>query len=419
MNKIYIKTFGCSVNLSDSESIAGILKKKNYLLTNNLDEAELVIVNTCIVKGPSEQNCLKYIKQIKELNKKVIVAGCMAQAMPEKLNGFSKIGINQIENISEVIEETLNDNIVTLIADDENLDRINIPIKRKNKAIEIIPISSGCLGNCSYCIVKKARGDLKSYNPEAIIKRARNAIYDYVKEIWITSQDNGCYGKDINYSITKLLNELIKINGNFKIRIGMMNPEYILEFIDELIEILKSDKVFKFIHIPLQSGNDNVLKNMNRKYKAEDFKKIFLKLKKEIPNITIATDIICGFPDEKDEEFLDTINLMKELKPEIINISKYWKRDNTIASKKKQLHSAIIKERSNKLTNEFLWISFENNKKWKNWEGEIIIDEKTSDKSYVGRNFAYKPVIVNGDYNIGDIIKVKITNTTDFDLRGI
>ncbi|MFP4403295.1 MAG: tRNA (N(6)-L-threonylcarbamoyladenosine(37)-C(2))-methylthiotransferase [Candidatus Woesearchaeota archaeon] len=420
MNKIYIKTFGCSVNLADSESISGILKKNNYNITQNEDEAELIIINTCIVKGPSEVNCLKYIEKIKKLNKKIIVAGCMAQAMPKKLKGISIIGVEQIKNICEVVEETLNDNIVTLIANENFEDRINLPTKKKNKIIEIIPISSGCLGNCSYCIVKKARGELKSYKPEFIINRAKNAINDGAREIWITAQDTGCYGKDINYSLIKLLREIIKITGNYKIRIGMMNPEHVAKFIDELIELLKINKFFKFLHIPLQSANNNVLKNMNRNYNVEDFKKIFLKLKKEIPNITIATDIICGFPKETDEEFLDTINLIKELKPEIVNISRYWKRNYTTSSKMKQHHSKIIKNRSKKLTNEFLWISFENNKKWKNWEGEILINEYgKNENNFIGRNKYYKPVIIDGNYKLGEIIKVKIIKTTDFNLRGI
>ncbi|MFW6014765.1 MAG: tRNA (N(6)-L-threonylcarbamoyladenosine(37)-C(2))-methylthiotransferase [Candidatus Nanoarchaeia archaeon] len=418
MDKIYITTYGCSMNAADSESIAGILKNTGFQLVSTEDEADLIIVNTCIVKEPSQENALSYIRKLQEKGKKVVVAGCMAQALPEKVSGYSLVGIDQIENIVEVVEETLNDNTVVLIARDKN-KRMNLPRIRRNQVVEIIPIAQGCLGNCSYCIVKKARGELLSYEPEAIAERAQKAIREGAKELWITAQDTGCYGKDIDSSLPVLLKKIIALSGDFKVRVGMMNPNFAVEFVDELVDIFRSEKVFKFLHIPLQSGSDEVLGRMNRYYSVEDYKKIVKTLRQTHPHITIATDIICGFPGESEEQFQQTLQVIQETRPDIVNISRFWKRPGTSAAKLKQLPTQEIKSRSRRLTAWFEWIAMEKNKNWLHWEGKVLVDEKGKDNTWVARNYAYKPIILEGDYKLGDEVYVKVIKTTEHDLRAI
>jgi len=289
----------------------------------------------------------------------------------------------------------------------------------RNPVIEIIPICEGCLGSpCSYCQVKKARGTLRSYPKEEIIEQAKAAVKDHIPEIWLTAQDTGCYGKDIDSSLPELLRELIEIKGDFKIRLGMCNPNHALEFLDELIEVYKSEKMFKFLHVPVQSGNDKILKSMKRKYKVEDFGYIVRRFREEIPEITIATDIICGFPGETEEQFQDSLDLIKETKPAVLNISRFWPRPGTVAEKMEdQLHGRDTKKRSSLLTDIAHNIFRMQNERWLNWKGEILIDEKGKDDSWVGRNLAYKPVIVRGDYKLGDKINVRVNKVTSFDLR--
>lgn len=420
MNKIFIKTYGCSVNTSDSESIAGVLSEAGFKLVKDEDSAELVIVNTCIVKMPTQQNILNYIKGLKEQGKSIVVTGCMPQAIPEELAGYSMLGIDQIGSIVEVVEETLAGNSVALIAREKN-PRLNLPIVRRNEIVEIIPVSSGCLGSCSYCIVKRARGDLMSYDLDAIVNRVDRAVRRGAKEIWLTAQDMGCYGKDIGSSLPELLKKVIEVPGQYLVRVGMMNPDYALEHIDELVEIFQSKKVFKFIHIPIQSGNNNVLKNMNRKYTVEDYKKVVEILKEKVPKITIATDVICGFPEETEEEFNDTLELVKETKPVIVNISRYWNRPHTKAAEMKQFRGDVTKNRSRQMKSTFEWVAFDENKKWKNWEGVVLVDEKGPEgtNSWVARNSSYKPIILEGKYFLGDRVKVRIIRTTTYDLRAI
>ena len=416
---IFIKTFGCPVNFSDSEKMAGLLKQAKFKIVNAPEKADLIIINSCTVKTPTEINFFKYLEKTKQLNKKIIIAGCIPQTDPEKLSGYSLIGTSQIDNVVEIVEETINNNTIESIIK-QPINRLEIPNIRKNPIIEIIPICEGCLGDpCAYCKVKAARGNLKSYKQEDIIKQAKKAVINNAKEIWLTAQDTGCYGLDINTNLPNLLKEIIKISGNYKIRLGMANPNHIITFLDELTEIYKSDKIFKFLHIPVQSGNNEILKSMKRKYTIEQFKQIIEKFRKEIPEITISTDIICGFPGETQEQFNDSLDLIKQITPDILNISRFWPRPKTAADEMKaQIHGRETKRRSRLLTDIFYNIARMQNEKWLDWQGEIIIDEKGKGSTSIGRNYSYKPVIVKGDYNLGEKLTVKIKKITSFDLRG-
>jgi threonylcarbamoyladenosine tRNA methylthiotransferase CDKAL1 len=419
MVKIYIKTFGCSYNQSDSEVMAGLLKTANFEIVNNSDPATLVIINSCAVKTPTEKKVLKYIQEIKSKGKEVIVAGCISQATPEILEDVSMIGPTQINHIVEVVEETINENNIAMLVPEKG-QRLNLPRIRKNKSIEIIPICAGCLGNCSYCITKKARGDLISFEIDDILAHAKTALKNYASQIWLTAQDTGCYGKDINTNLIELLEKLFSIKGNFFIRLGMANPNFVLEILPELIRVYQNSKMYKFLHIPVQSGNNEILKLMNRNYTVEEFKEIITKFREKIPNITIATDVICGFPTETTEQFNDTIKLIKEVKPDIVNISRYWERPHTkSATLDGKLHEKETKERSRRLSELFEWISYENLKKWEQWVGSILIESHGKDNTSVGRNFAYKQIILKGKYPIGSFVQVKAVKATTFYLQGI
>jgi len=417
--QVFIKTFGCALNQSDSELMAGLLQKAEFDITDDIEKADVIIVNTCTVKGPTETNFFKYLGEIKKLGKPIIIAGCIAQTDPEKVKGYNLIGTYEVNRIAEVVEEAVNDNVIELLAE-EKYPRLNLPKVRKNPVIEIIPICAGCLGEpCAYCKVKAARGSLVSYDKKEILRQAQHAMMEGVKEIWLTAQDTGCYGKDNNSNLPELLKELTHIGGDFKIRLGMLNPNHILGFLDELIDAYKSDKMFKFLHVPVQSGSDNILKLMKRKYTVDDFKKIVSRFREAIPEITIATDVICGFPDEKEEDYDKTRDLIKEIKPDVLNISKFWARPKTAAaSMGHKVKGEEIKRRSSLMTDLFNNISRMRNEKWLGWNGEILVDEIGKDDTFVGRNYAYKPVIVKGNLKIGDNVKVHIRRATSFDLRG-
>ena len=417
MTNIFIKTYGCTLNQSDSELMAGLLKQAQFNIVDNIEDAFIIIINTCTVKSPSDNKFFNYLKEIKEKYpyKKIIITGCIPQTAPEKIKKYPLVGTSQITDIVSVVEEILHENIISSLAV-ENNPRLNLPKIRKNPIVEIVPICAGCLGNCSYCIVKKARGRLVSYPKEEIIKQIKTALDENVKEIWLTAQDTGCYGKDINTNLIELLKEIILIKGDFKIRLGMLNPNHALEFIDELIEIYKNPKMFKFIHLPLQSGSDKILKLMKRKYTAEDFENIIKKFKQNIPDITIATDIIVGFPEENEHDFNSSVFLIRKITPDILNISKFWLRPGTEAEKLEQVKGDIIKKRSNFITDIFHNIARMQNERWLNWKGKIIIEDKK--QNWIGRNYAYKQVILDGDFSLGQEFNVLIKKITPFYLMG-
>ena len=420
MTKIYIETAGCSHNFADSEQMAGLLKEAKFEVINELEEADVVILNTCTVKTISENNFYKRLKEVEENHpyKIIIIAGCIPQTEPKKLKKYTLVGTKQIHNIVEAVEEALNDNIVQMLEIGE-MPPLNLPRIRKNPVVEIIPISRGCLGACTFCKTKQARGNLQSYSIEDIKKEVQAAIKDDVKEIWLTSQDTGCYGFDINTNLAKLLKELVQIQGEFKIRIGMMNPDHLVKFRDEFFEIFANEKIFNFLHIPLQSGSNKVLENMNRNYVVEEFNYLVKQIKERFPQTTLATDIIVGFPGEKDEDNWQTLTTIRELSFDVINISKFWSRPGTKASKMKQLPTEVIKHRSKVITDIFHNIFRLQNERWFGWSGSIIIDEiGTEENQFIGRNSSYKPVIVEGEFKLGQILNVKIVKTTTWDLRG-
>ncbi len=419
MTSFHIITAGCSLNQADSEQMAGLLKKAQFELTENLEEADIVIFNTCTVKGPSETHFFNQLEEIKEEHpyKIIVVAGCIAQTDPEKLKKYSLVGTNQIGKIVEVVEEALNNNVIKLLEAGE-LPPLNLPQARKNSAVEIIPICRGCLGACTFCKTKLARGNLRSYPVNEIVERAKKAVQEGVKEIWLTAQDTGCYGFDLNTNLPALLNELIKIPGQFKIRIGMMNPDHLPKIKDKLIEVYQHEKIFKFLHLPVQSGNDDILKKMARKYTVAEVKEQIKSFWEAVPALNLMTDIIVGFPGETEEQYWDTLNLIREIMPDSVNISRYWPRPKTLAAKLVQLPGEVTNHRSKVLTDIFHNISLMQNEKWLNWEGYIIIDEKGEGQQWIGRNEHYKPVIVEGNFKLSDLLKVKIIKFGKFELNG-
>jgi MiaB-like tRNA modifying enzyme len=280
-----------------------------------------------------------------------------------------------------------------------------------NPAVSIVPINYGCLGNCSYCCVHFARGRLRSYSVDEIVERVRQDLVSGAKEVWLTSQDTACYGKDIGVSLADLLRRVCEVEGEFFVRVGMMNPDHAMEMLDELVEAYRDEKVFKFLHLPIQSGDDEVLELMNRRYSVEDFRAVVQAFRKKIPRLTLSTDVICGFPGESREAFGRTKKLLAEVQPDIVNVSKFFSRPRTQAEKMVALPPEEVKRRSGELAELSRRISFGKNRAWIGWEGTVLFDESGKGESWMGRNFAYKPVVVKGGESlVGRFVQVRVVN---------
>jgi len=443
MSKVFIKTYGCSFNKLDSQIMAINLKKEGHILTENENEADLFIINSCSVKNGSEAKFFNDITRLKKEGKKIIASGCVPQAensyLKTKLKNISTIGTNNLSDISYVAKQTLKGDIAQIVNETIKkrpnekerieLEKIRLSKEKKddNNLIEIVPINEGCLNTCSFCKTKQARGTLFSYSIITIKEIVEAAIKRGAKEIYLTSQDTGCYGFDIGTNLANLLKELSKIPGDYKIRIGMGNPNHFKKIIDEVLDAMIADsRIYRFLHIPLQSGNNRILGEMKRMYSVEEFEKIIFKAKIKIPDITIANDLIVAYPTETQAEFEDTIKVLNKVKTNVLNFSRFWMRPMTPAQKmykqKDLIDGLTSKKRVKILKEEFEKIAIQNNKKWIGWVGEGLVSEigKEGTNSYVVRNDYYKPIIVKSKNKIklGEKVKVTINSVTWFDFRG-
>ncbi|KAJ3282883.1 hypothetical protein HK104_010662, partial [Borealophlyctis nickersoniae] len=340
---VFVKTWGCGHNNSDGEYMAGLLAASGYqvlLEDSKKNDADLWLLNSCTVKGPSEQTFVNDIKKGKENGKKVVVAGCVPQASPKGAEwaDLSVIGVQQIDQVVTVVEETLKGNKVRMMREakewsEDGVKRkaggapLDLPKVRRNPYIEIIPINTGCLNQCTYCKTKHARGDLGSYHPKEIISRVESVLDEGVVEIWLTSEDTGAYGHDIGVTIVELLDGIIAAmtahpNQSAMLRVGMTNPPYILAHLNDMARILSHPRVYSFLHVPVQAGSNKVLNDMRRMYTVEEFKKVVDVLRNNVEGgVTIATDVICGFPTETAEDFEETLALLEEYKFPVLHIS--------------------------------------------------------------------------------------------------
>jgi MiaB-like tRNA modifying enzyme len=418
MNKrVYSEVYGCSANVADQEIALGLLKKNGFKFVNDAKQSDLNIIFTCTVKTPTLNRMIYRIKELTKLNKPLIVAGCMPKTekeIIEKINpNTSMIGPNSIEKIVDITHATMGGKKVTFL-EDLKKPKVCLPRVRKNPIINIITVSTGCLNRCSFCSVNFARGKLFSFPEDMIVEEAKRAINDGCKELYITSQDNSCYGRDIGTNLTDLLDKICKVDGKFLIRVGMMNPLHLGDILNDLICVYQNEKIFKFLHLPFQSGSNKILKAMNRGYTVRDFKNIVKNFVKNIPSLTLSTDVIAGFPGETEKDFQMTIELIKKVKPDIVNVSKFGARPRTKAAEMEQLPVNVINQRSKELMGIVKKIQLEKNKKWIGWEGEVLIDE-IKNKSIIGRNFAYK-TIISKEGKLGEFRNIKIENVSSTSL---
>jgi len=422
MQKVVFKTYGCSNNFSESEAMAGILVKEGYSAEESIEfsSADIIIFNMCSVKGPSVNHCINSVKKLlKEFPEKtIVVAGCVPKEIIKKIKSINeKILIVNTHNIDQIKNALITSKDFTSF---EKKIKLNYPKKRINKFIGIVPILSGCNDFCTYCSTKLIKGSLISFPEKQILEEVKTALKDGCREIWITSQDNGAFGTEQGKNkLAELINKVCLIEGDFFIRIGMTNPTYVLESLPELIKAFKNNKVFKFLHIPVQSGNNEILKKMNRRYTVSDYKKIVKAFKKEIPGFTVATDIIVGFPGETAKQFQDSLDLVKQTKPEMLNMSRFQSRPFTLASKMPQLTGSEIKSRSRELTKLFKKISLENNNKWIGKTCSVLIDEKGKKPNQcIGRNSFYKQIVFEKKILLGKTVQAKIIGAKTFHLVG-
>jgi threonylcarbamoyladenosine tRNA methylthiotransferase CDKAL1 len=421
MFRFYIENYGCSASKSEAEIMSGLLQQAGFGIVKGEKESDLIILVTCYVKTPTQQRIMDRLRQLMEdyPNKKIIIAGCMPEGLYKTLRSTSPnasmVSTHHVTDIVSAANRTLEGQRVEYLGKSKEV-KLCIPKIRENPLIDIVPISSGCNSACSYCCVRLSKGKLFSYPKDLIIKEIEDSLGLGCKEFWLTSQDNASYGMDNNSSLPNLLNSISLIPGNFRVRVGMMNPKNVLSILPDLTNSYESGKIYKFLHLPIQSGNDSILRKMNRGYQMKDYMKII----KEFNGFNVWTDIIVGFPGETDEQFENTMKALKTIRPDYTNVSKFGKRPGVSLEGLEDVPPKVVNERSRAVSELTRQISQDKNNCWIGWEGDVLITKKGKGANHwIGRNPAYKLVLVESQgCRLGEFANVRISRATPSYLVG-
>jgi len=390
-------------------------KLNNYTFVKSAEEADVVIVNSCAVKLTTENKMVSLVEKYKTEGKKVILAGCLPRVNKKRALslGVSIVDTNSLDKIKQAVES----NEVKVFFSNKHLDKLKCPHLQDDSVTAVVELSEGCLGNCAFCGTKNSRGVLTSYSVEDIVNYVDYLVSVGKKEILMASQDNGCYGFDINTSIFNLISEVTsKVKGDYWIRVGMANPHFVYDYKEKWVELLNNKKVFKFVHLPIQSGSNKVLKLMNRVGSVEQFVELIYYLKKNVKGLTVMTDIIVGFPGEEDKDFQQTIDLIKKVKPDVVNISMFYPRPKTKAVSMKKIPTSISKQRTRKLTRVCNEISLRNNEKMIGKDIACLVTGFLNDGKMHSRAYNYRQVIF--PEKASGFVKVRIKKVTSGYLIG-
>ncbi|MEW5761351.1 MAG: tRNA (N(6)-L-threonylcarbamoyladenosine(37)-C(2))-methylthiotransferase [Candidatus Thermoplasmatota archaeon] len=414
--RVYQETYGCTLNFGEGELLKKIAENEGHEIVGTIENADLLLLSTCTVIKSTEEKMLSRLRYFLSKNKPIIVSGCMASAQVDLIKKYAPesflIPPSSIQEFSSLLRKF-----------DYGKRNKNAISSSQRKIEAIIPISNGCISKCAYCIARIARGKLISYPIDLLKKRVLKSLEEGAKEIRLTALDTASYGMDIGKNLYELILEINKIEFDGRIRIGMMNPAKAIKILPLLLKIYKFEKVYKFIHLPVQSGDNSILEKMERGYNSEDFCKIVSTLRSEIKNITLSTDVIVGFPCEGENEFDSTVKLIEKIKPDILNIKGFSPREGTKGYKlwkAMPVKQNIIKERTRFLSSMQIGISRKNNEKFVGTEQEVLFTELGEKGGIKGRTNNYKVVVVENRKDLlGKFANVKITEARNFYLVGV
>ncbi len=414
--KCYVEVYGCTANKSDAHLVEGLIHNHpQHSLVSTSEDADLLIILTCTVISTTEQRMLHRIRTLLDSKKQLVIAGCMASVQKEMLTHLFPDAIlvtpRNIHHLFEIIEHKKTSESV--------LEKAHVP-KRYSTLIAPVSIAEGCLFSCDYCITHLARGRLCSYPEEDIITTVQDAIDQGCIEIQLTAQDTASYGLDRGSSLPQLLKKIIKIKGDYKIRIGMMNPRTAKTIMPDLLPLFQHPQIYSFLHLPLQSGDNTILKKMNRGYTIEEGKEIIKQSRKKMPELTIATDVIVGYPTETDEQFQKTKQLLQEIDPDVVNITRFSARPFTKAKTMNgRIPTELVKNRSRELTELCQDLMMKRNNTYISKEMVALALKQGKNHTTLCRTDNYKPVVVDDEVSLGEKVRVHILEATDTHLVGM
>ncbi len=396
--KVYFEAYGCSQNIAET----GMLARSIGEIVNSPENADIIVIGTCVVIEHTENRMLRRIDELKKYGKKMVIYGCLPSARGELLpNDVTAVRTWEFENANKVLGI-----VKSPLGEIHTMD-----------SVATIPIANGCLGSCTYCITRIARGRIKSRRPEWIVETVQKAVQKGIREIRLSAQDTAAYGRDINTTLPELLEKIVNIKGEFRVRVGMMEPRETLGILDDLVSLYSNEKIYKFLHLPVQSGDDEILKRMNRGYTVDEFIHILREFRNRFPDMTISTDIIVGFPGESDESFKNTLTTIKLIEPDILNITRFSPRPKTPAYGWRRPSTNDVKKWSKRLGEEHMRIIERKNRKFIGRTLHVLVPQRGKRGGYLGRTDNYRPVILH-NVEIGKFYVAKIVQSTPTHLLG-
>ena len=410
--KFYIETYGCTANFGNSQDMAEALQKLGHIKAP-LDEADIVIVNTCIVTEKTERKILQRLQLLQ--GKRLVVAGCMPAALPESIR---HIVCERLGLLSRSSAAGVSDLFGNSLSCSNAAGNAFAPSPEIQDLCGIVNVAEGCNGGCSYCIVRMARGRLVSRKSDDVAGIVEKMAASGLVEIQVSAQDTAAYGSDTGTNLAELLERLVQVPGDFKLRVGMMNPDSVLCIQEELIRAFRSPKIYRFLHIPVQSGSDRILKRMGRRYSAKDFVNILDAFRSAYPEITIITDVIVGFPGETNEDFTATMDLLKSLEPDKVNVTKFSRRPGTAAADLYDMPDRIKKDRSREITRLWQDIAARKNGEYTDEVQDVVVTECGRKGTMKARARNYLGIVVKGIPPLGSHIRIKVIETNPFFVYG-
>jgi MiaB-like tRNA modifying enzyme len=405
MASYHIETYGCTSNRGESREIERALRDGGHHPAPAPEEADVAILNSCTVVEKTERNMLRRAEELESLTADLVVTGCMALAQGEE---FREAGVDaQVLHWEEVPNAVANGECPTPTPDAE-------PIL--DGVVGILPIARGCMSDCSYCITKRATGKIDSPPVAENVEKARALVHAGAKEIRITGQDTGVYGwDDGERKLHELLERVCDIEGDFRVRVGMANPKGVHGIREDLAAVFaENEKLYNFLHAPVQSGSDDVLGDMRRQHQVSEYVETVETFDDALEEWTLSTDFIVGFPTEEDEDFQQSMALLRETRPEKINVTRFSKRPGTDAAEMKGLGGSVKKERSKAMSDLKMDVVGEAYASMVGETREVLVVEDGTGDSVKCRDGAYRQIIVQNasEHGLepGDFAEVEVTS---------
>ena len=411
--KVYVEAYGCTQNYGEARLMQEALADRGHILTGSESEADAHVLVTCTVIEATERKMVRRMRELASQEKPLVVAGCMAAAQRDR--------VKAVVPRAQLLPPRKWPQIVDLLGAGTACGDRAAETESQTFGWQdaIVPIAQGCAGRCTYCITRVARGSVKSYPVPDLLDRIRRHVERGAVEIKLTGQDTAAFGRDTKTNLAELLRAVGSIPGTFRVRVGMADPLTVLPIVDDLVEVYRSEKIFKFLHLPVQSGSDEVLTRMRREYTVADFEAIIDTFRAAFPRLTLSTDVIVGFPGETEEEFEATVDLVRRARPDIVNVTRFSARPGTpAATMPDPIVGWRVKQRSRRLTSLRFAVAREIHQALVGEEVDVLVTEPGKEGTTIARTPEYRQIVLHELEPIGSHVRVHLDAARATDLYG-